>query len=200
MIAQCLLFASFPAKYQDNSGWYAFVLFITPALGFIWWWITGSEEHIGHLICIWFAYVWLGLVPMVGIVFGLTAEELDRNHQLDPNVLKICVGITPLPLLLLLDSAALPRYRKELTELSVMMTVDAFDGNELLRMVNDESVENTEGQIGIPRGLVRALLSFACIAFLLSPLEMVGMLFVDEEGEEEEDGDHKICCHSASMA
>ena len=116
---------------------------------------------------------------MVGIVFGLTAEKLDSSQPYSPNVLKITLCITPLLLLLLLNSGADPRYRKVLTELSFAMTVDAFDGNELLRTVIDASNENAaEGQSGIPRSFTRALLSFACITFLLSPIEMVGKLFL----------------------
>ena len=179
MVGQCLLLASFPAKYRDNSKWYAFLVFITPALGISWWWITSSVEKVRQLFYVWFSFVWIGLVPMVGIVFGLTAEKLDSSQTYSPNVLKITLCITPLLLLLLLNSGADPRYRKVLTELSFAMTVDVFDGNELLRTVIDASNENAaEGQSGIPRRFTRALLSFACITFLLSPIEMVGKLFL----------------------
>ena len=189
MVGQCLILASFPAKYGDNSKWYAFLVFIAPALGVSWWWITSSEDKVRQLVYVWFSFVWIGLVPMVGIVFGLTAEKLDSNQAFSPNVLKISLGITPLLLLLLLNSGANPRYRKVLTELSFAMTVDIFDGNELLRTVIDVNNENpAEGQSGIPRSFARALLSFACITFLLSPIEMVGKLFLLYR-------DEKMCFH-----
>ncbi|WP_459806238.1 hypothetical protein, partial [Herbidospora sp. RD11066] len=65
MIGQCLLLASFPAKYGNNSTWYAFLVFIVPALGLSWWWITSREEKIRRLFYVWLSYVWFGLVPMV---------------------------------------------------------------------------------------------------------------------------------------
>lgn len=182
MIAQCLLLASFPAKYQENSTWYAFVAFIVPALGVSWWWITSHEEKIHQLLYVWFSYIFFGLVPMVGIVFALTEDKLDRNQEFGPNVLKICLNFTPLLLLLLLNTAAVPRYRKLLTGLSFMMTIDIFDGNDLLRMVIDENIENTAGhKFGIPKSFMRAVLSFALITFLLSPYEMMAKLLVERQ-------------------
>lgn len=178
MIGQCLLLASFPAKYRNNSTWYAFLVFIVPALGLSWWWITSREEKIRRLFYVWLSYVWFGLVPMVVIVFALIAEKMDRNQAFDSNILKISLGITPVLLLLLLNSGADPRYRKVLTELSFAMTVDLFDGNELLRTVIDVNNANASGQFGVPRSFVKALLSFACITFLLSPVEMIGKLFL----------------------
>ena len=45
MNTQCLLPASFPAKYRNNSSWYAFTVFVVPALGVLsWWWITSNRE------------------------------------------------------------------------------------------------------------------------------------------------------------
>ena len=177
MIAQCLLLASYPAKYQNDSSWYAFLLFITPAFGISWWRMNSDERKDSQLFYIWFTYAWLGLVPMVGIVFGLTAEELNRNKQFGPNELKIALSITPVMLLLFLNTLADTARRGEIAVFSFKMTVDLFDGNELLQNVIDENVEN----FGIPRSLIRALIAFACITFLLSPLEMAAHLLSEDE-------------------
>lgn len=178
MILQCWLLASFPAKYLNNSAWYAFFVFILPALGITWWWITSSEDKVRRLFYVWFSYSWFGLVPMVGIVFPLTADKLDSNQPFDSNILKLALGITPLLLLLLLNSGADPQFRKALTELSFVMTVDIFDGNELLHTVIDITNENVASRFSIPKGFVSALLSFACISFILSPIQMIGKLFL----------------------
>ena len=190
VIAQCLLLASFPAKHRNNSAWYAFLVFVAPALGIFWWWINTSEKKMIQLFYIWFGYTWLGLVPMIGIVFGLTAEKLDRSQQFGSNELKLSLGITPVLLLLLLSSRAVPPHRRNMMmNVSFFMAIDVFDSNELLRMVIDENIENTHS-FGIPRSLVRALLSFACIALLLSPLEIVGKLVkVDYMEDQELDAD-----------
>lgn len=181
MIAQCLLFASFPAKYRNNSVWYAFLVFVAPALAISWWWINTSEKKMTQLFYIWFAYTWLGLVPMIGVVFGLTAEKLDRSQQFGPNELKLSLGITPVLLLLLLSSEAVQTHgRNMMTNVSFFMAIDVFDSNELLRTVIDENIENTYS-FGIPKSFETALLSFACIVLLLSPLEMVGKLVYMED-------------------
>lgn len=178
MIAQCLLLASYPAKYQNNSAWYAFLLFIMPAFGISWWWITSNnEDETIQRVCVWFTYIWLGLVPMIGIVFGLTAEKLDRSRNFGPNELKTSLYITPLLLLLLLNTGADSNNRKAINALSLKITIDLFDGNELLQIVIDENVQN----FGIPKSFANALLSFACITFLLSPVEMAAHLVLDPE-------------------
>lgn len=178
MILQCWLLASFPAKYLKNSAWYAFFVLILPSLGITWWWITSSEDKIRRLFYVWLSYSWFGLVPMIGIVFTLTASKLDSNQPFDSNILKLSLGITPLLLLLLLNSGSDPQHRKALTELSFAMTVDIFDGNDLLHTVIDISKESVEGQFAIPGSFSKAVLSFACIIFLLSPIEMIGKLFL----------------------
>lgn len=180
MIAQCLLLASYPAKYQNNSSWYFFLLFITPAFVISWWRMNSDERtKDAQLFYVWFAYTWLGLVPMVGIVFGLTAEKLDKNKQFGPDELKIALSITPVILLLLLNTLADTARREEITVFSFKMTIDIFDGNELLQTVIDENVEN----FGIPRSSIRALIAFACITFLLSPLEMAVHLLSEDQDE-----------------
>ena len=176
LVGQCLLLASYPAKYHNNSIWYALLLFIAPAFGVSWWRFTSNERSDAQLVSVWFAYVWLGLVPVIGIVFGLTVEELDKNKQFGPDELKIALCITPLVLLLLLSNGEDTITREEITLLSYKMTIDLFDGNELLQIVIDENIET----FGIPRSFMRALISFACITFLLSPLEMSArLLFTD---------------------
>lgn len=143
MIAQCLLLASFPAKYQNNSAWYASLLLIAPVVGISWWWTSSSsnERTIAKLVwSVWFAYVWVALVPMIGIVFGVTEDKLDRDQQFGPNDLKVSLCITPLLLMLLLNTGANSNSRQVIAALSVYMAIDVFDGNELLEIVIDESI------------------------------------------------------------
>ncbi len=177
LIAQCLLLASYPAKYQNNSSWYAFLLFIAPAFAISWWRIYSDERKDAQLVHVWFAYVYLGLVPMIGIVFALTAEELDKSKQFGPDELKLSLCITPLILLLLLSAGVDTITREKIILVSFKMFIDLLDGNELLQIVIDGNIEN----FGIPRSFMKALISFACITFLLSPLEMAAHLLVTDE-------------------
>ena len=183
LIAQCLLLASYPAKYKDNFSWYIFLLFIAPAFGISWWRISiaSDERSDAQLVYIWFSYIWIGLVPMIAIVFALTAEELDKNKQFGPDELKIALCITPL-LLLLLNTGADTITRGEIAVFSYKMIIDIFDGSELLQIVIDENIENA----GIPLSFMRALISFACITFLLSPLEMAANLLGGEQDDRRE--------------
>ncbi|XP_078364371.1 uncharacterized protein LOC144648780 [Oculina patagonica] len=116
---------------------------------------------------------------MIGIVFRLTAEKLDKSKQFGPDELKLSLCITPLILLLLLNTGELEETirREDVTLFTFKMTIDLVDGNELLQMVIDENIET----FGIPRSFMRALIAFACFTFLLSPLEMAAHLLVKDQ-------------------
>ena len=168
LIIQSFLLASYPASYEGKLGWYAISILFLPAAGF-WWWISSNyETGRNHVLGFWTVYVWFGLVPMSGIVFGRTDYRMKSEGFLDPGMLKMTLSITPLLFLLMLHTgiASSEFYQNKLKEWSVKATINLFDGIDLLGVVLDENDWNH----GIPRNFKNTLLAFACISFLWWPL------------------------------
>ena len=94
---------------------------------------------------------------------------VDKNRFLGPNVLKVTACMTPLLLLLLLNTAKdAKEYKEVVSKLSYQMAVDLFDAVEMLDIVLDEKEHN----YGIPKGFGLSMIVLACISFLLSPWQM----------------------------
>ena len=53
----------------------------------------------------WVLYVWVALVPLIGAIFGRIEDDIDKETFFGPNVLKMTLCISPLLLLLLLNTA-----------------------------------------------------------------------------------------------
>ena len=88
-------------------------------------------------------------------------------------------------MLLLLQSTYDPSdssdFHDLLKELSFTVTLDLFDGIEMLEVI----LEEDENRDGIPKGMEIAILVFVCGFFLLSPLELLQYKY-------KEGGDFKI--------
>ena len=168
IITQCFLLASYPATYKDNSAWYAVA--ITYVFSVIPWacLVLFSAAKLRRLFYIWALYVF-GFVASIAIVFGTVGDSLDKNRFLGPNVLKMTLCMTPLLLLLLLNTAKdTKEYKEVVSKLSYQMAVDLFDAVEMLDIVLDEKEHN----YGIPKGVGVVMIVLACISFLLSPWQM----------------------------
>lgn len=169
MILQYVSFASYPATYENQNGWYGLLFLYLPAL-ILWFYILYDEGKLRWIFFVWGLYVWLALVPTVGIMFGIVEDKLEKGVFFGPNVLKMTFCLTPLLLLLLLNTGAdSHEYRELVSKLSFQITLDLFDGVEMLEVV----LEENELMHGLPKGFENAIIAIVCISFLLSPGQLM---------------------------
>ena len=142
MVTQCLFLASYPAIYSSNLKWYLTSLSYAPSV-FVWLILVFSKKaKLGWLFVTWGLYV-LGLVVSTALVFAKVGDSLDKERFLGPNVLKMVLCITPLLLLLLLNTAEDVKDHKELVpSLCFQMAVDLFDAVEIIGIVLEERKYN----------------------------------------------------------
>ena len=173
---QSYLLTSYPAVYS-NVAFYALIVLFIPAL-VLWLWILcncngDEEETLQWLFAVWPAYVWIALIPLIGIIFGgddPIENKLDSQVFFGPNVLKITLCLSPLLLLLLLSTGTdSMSYRELIWLLSLRIALDLFDTVEMLEVVLEENMVPHN----IPRSFENAIIAFACISFLLSPLQLM---------------------------
>ena len=168
IITQSLMLAAYPATYKDDSNWYAVATSQAPSV-IIWLsLVLFSGAKLQRLFYVWGFYI-LGLVISIAIVFGFVGDVLDNKRFLGPNVLKTVLCITPLLLLLLLNTAKDgSNYKEVLSKLCFYVTVDLFDSVEMLDIVLDEKEHN----YGIPKEFGEGMIALACLSLLLSPWQM----------------------------
>ena len=168
LVTQNFMLAAYPATYKDDSSWYAVAA--SQALSVTIWLalVLSSAAKLQRLFYIWGLYI-VGLVISIAIVFGFVGDILDKKRFLGPNVLKTVLCITPLLLLLLLNTAKdSNKYKEVVSKLCFYMTVDLFDSVEMLDIVLDEKEHN----YGIPKEFGAGMIALACISLLLSPWQM----------------------------
>lgn len=169
MILQYVSFASYLARYENQNAWYGLLALCLPAL-ILWFYILHDEGKLRWLFFVWGLYIWLALVPTVGIIFELVEDKLEKNQFHGPNVLKKTLCLTPLLLLLLLNTAAdSNEYRDLVSKLSFQITLDLFDGVEMLEVI----LEGNELKDGVPQGLEKTIIALVCVSFLISPAQLV---------------------------
>ena len=80
-LTQCFLLASYPARYSNDPFWYAAAFFYTPSI--ILWLILvfGDAANVRLSFCVWALYVVVGLIPNIGIVFGVAGNGLIFNNS-----------------------------------------------------------------------------------------------------------------------
>ena len=102
-------------------------------------------------------------------LFLIITQSLMLERFLGPNVLKTVLCITPLLLLLLVNTAKDgSNYKEVLSKLCFYVTVDLFDSVEMLDIVLDEKEHN----YGIPKEFGEGMIALACLSLLLSPWQM----------------------------
>ena len=228
-LTQCFLLASYPARYSNDPVWYAAAFFYTPSI--ILWLILvfGNAANVRLSFCVWALYVVVGLIPNIGIVFGVAGNGLIfnnshnatfaapngtnassgagilfgvtgngtifnktspnatraapngtiasseagdglENKRLDPIVLKAALCLTPLLLVLLLNTASdADDYRDALSKLCVQLAVDLLDAVEMI----DIGLEDHEQKFCISYEFGIAMITVACISLFLSPWSML---------------------------
>ena len=168
IITQSLMLAAYPATYKEDSNWYAVASSQAPSV-IIWLsLVLFSGAKLQRLFYVWGFYIF-GLVISIAIVLGFVGDVLDKKRFLGPNVLKTVLCITPLLLLLLLNTAKDgSNYKEVLSKLCFYVTVDLFDSVEMLDIVLDEKEHN----YGIPKEFGEGMIALACLSLLLSPWQM----------------------------
>ncbi|XP_078374400.1 uncharacterized protein LOC144657933 [Oculina patagonica] len=177
MVMQCFFLASYPAYYEDEDAWYAVSLLFAPSL-MMWWWINSIDAaKFDHVLAFWMVYIWLGVVPLIGIVFGRTGDKIESKGFWNANTLKLTLSVTPLLYFLIRHTRIASRdhdvHLGQINEVSAKAMMNFFDGIELLAVILDEN----DCSHGIPMHYKNTLIAFTCISFLWWP---VGM-FIDDE-------------------
>ena len=171
LLVQCGFLAAYPAKYTKNLRWIAVITLYAPALLY---WLLCLKTHAGlfRMFITWGLYVVVALVPNIAITFAVCGDDLDKKTFLGPNTLKVVLCLTPVLFLLLLNTASdlteSKDYRELASQFSIQITIDLFDGVEMLDVVLDER----ENSLGISKGFGIAMIVVACFGFTLSLLQM----------------------------
>ena len=181
MIIQGVFFASYPVKYEHQIGWYGLLFLYLPAL-LVWSCILIKNGKIRCFFLVWGLYTWLALVPNIAVIFGLVEDKLEKDAYFGPNVFALTLCISPLLLLLLINTAIDSQdYSELITNLTFRMVLDLFDGIEILDIVLRES----EYSHNVPSSLKKAMIAVAGNVFLQSPLQLAEIKF-------EGDGQYEI--------
>ena len=141
LITQSCLLVKYVVKYEEKGDYlyWLFVLLFLP--GFIAWLVVWCKRRINWLWLVWLFYTLCALTPMVGWIFRriVIENKLDSADFWGPNSLKAILCITPVLMLLLLQSTPDPyeygKYRGILNELCFRLTLDLFDGIEMLQVL-----------------------------------------------------------------
>ena len=182
MTTQSMFLSAYLAKYEGTSNWYFMAFSFGPAV-FVWVLLLIFKAlYLGCLFRIWGLYI-MALVVNIAMVFGKVGDRIDKTEFLGPNVLKMVLCITPLLLLLLLNTGDLDdsddEEREIVSKLCFPMAVDLFDGIEMIDIV----LEEREHEFGIPKAFSTAMIVLACLSILASPWQMVEIKLTEEGPE-----------------
>ena len=171
MTTQSMFLSAYLGKYEGTSNWYFMAFSFGPAV-FVWVLLLIFKAlYLGCLFRIWGLYI-MALVVNIAMVFGKVGDRIDKTEFLGPNVLKMVLCITPLLLLLLLNTGDLDdsddEEREIVSKLCFPMAVDLFDGIEMIDIV----LEEREHDFGIPKAFSTAMIVLACLSMLVSPWQM----------------------------
>ena len=176
LITQCLLLVQFVVKYEGSRKFYWFLFLFLPTICAWFCLLLLRNKNSLRARCIWIVwllYTWLGLVPVVGTIFGGVVIEgkLAKNGEFyGGNVLTTALCISPLLLLLLLNSSTEDEKTRNVTGiLSLTVALDLFDAIEMLQVILDKSYN----PYSVPKSLEIAILIFVCLFLILSPFELL---------------------------
>jgi hypothetical protein len=200
---QAILLTLFLAVHQHGLFGFMSLLFL-PALiltGFFlrrnWNTNANVDKEIWYVWIIWGAYI-VPFVIKVATIFAMVAKDLTTKDTLGINALKMTLCITPGMLILFLQLAICPSYRKPVLSLSIFASLNIFDGIEMLEtfLMQNEAVIKIDGlteelknflmkdgngtealkdfltengtHFDLNAGTEICIILFACICFLLS--------------------------------
>ena len=182
IITQCIFLSAYLKKYDSESNWYLTIIFFGPAV-IVWiLLLIFKAQYFCCLFRIWGLYI-VALVVNIAMVFGKVGDRIDKTEFLGPTVLEMVLCITPLLLLLLLNTGDLDdsddEEREIVSKLCFPMAVDLFDGIEMIDIV----LEEREHEFGIPKAFSTAMIVLACLSILESPWQMVEIKLTEEGPE-----------------
>ena len=180
VLFQGFVLINFLVKHHSVKNWF-FLAVLFPAFVAWIWQVNDLTGRFRWMSVVWLFHVGIGLVPFVGTIFTLIKDELIRGEPYGADSLKMILCVSPLLLLILLNDPSVETdssdYRLLITELSYKMTIDFFDGVNMLSIILQEN----EGNHGIPTGYEGAVVALVCRNFMLSPMALFGHK-VDENG------------------
>ena len=141
-LVQAILLILFLALHQNpHFGCMGFAFVPAPVFtGLFMWWSRKTNEdaddsdedkEIRYVWVIWGAYI-VPFVVAVAMIFAMVAKELTTEDTLGVNALRMTLCITPGLLILFLQLAISPSYRKPVLSLSIFAALNIFDGIEML--------------------------------------------------------------------
>ena len=113
---------------------------------------------------VWLLYIVSFDVSIIAI-FSSVVNELDTKFE--RNALKSVLCITPVLLILLLNTTIPPGNQRFVERLSMIAVLDLFDGIEMLEIILLQ-----ENSFDLPETLERCIIGFVCISFFLSPFAL----------------------------
>lgn len=128
------------------------------------------NEALQKLWKVWLVYIILLLIPMVILIWGVIAQDIDNNSFFGSNVLKITLCFSPVLALLLLTSVSDSRKHKDLIgRLSGSAVLEIFDHIGML----DTLLASYGSLKPLPTAFRIVIVGSVCFSLCLSPLEML---------------------------
>ena len=141
-----------------------------------------SRRHNGTFsldVCGLAVACWHRIGPL-RCIFALIKNKLIGGGPYGADSLKLILCVSPLLLLVLLNDPSVETdsndYRVLKTDLSYKITVDFFDGVDMLSIILQEN----EGSQGIPTSYESSIAVLVCLSFLLSPIALFGHKMVED--------------------
>ncbi|KAL9959819.1 hypothetical protein ACROYT_G033175 [Oculina patagonica] len=170
LATQCGFLASYPAKYKDTIWFFMFAWYVPVVIIWICLMVL-READLRRWVYVWGLYI-IGLLANIILIFGFVVDGIDKENFLGPNTLKMVLCITPVLLILLLntadDSQESDKHRELVSKSSVQMAIDLLDVVEMLDII----LEEKEHAVGISKSVGIAMVVVACFSLLLSIWQM----------------------------
>ena len=175
---QVCLFISFLVKHLDNWSYVAWFLLFVPAVLYTFYAFfdktTKKFKYAENDVKIWDVWFTWGLyivayIITVGVIFGKVVHKLTKDDDLGINTLLSTLCIAPALLILLLQLAICPGYRKPVLSLSIFTALNIFDGIEMLEIFLMQKKEDFD----LGTHMEKSIVVFACFGFLLTPFGLL---------------------------
>ena len=140
-----------------------------------------TDDEVWWVWLFWLIYIVLFMI-LVGMIFGLVADEVVKSETYGPNFLKAILCIAPALLVLVLQLVISPSFRNGVLALSVFAALDLFDGIEMLEIV---LMQNEKENFDLNDGVEKCIIAFACSSFVLTSLGLARKKFTESNIVEE---------------
>ena len=175
-IVQACILMILVGEHHDQGAFVAcIVLYLLVALPLFYFFASNwkllyakEDKDVWSVWAIWGTYI-VAYVVTVAMIFCKAVEKMKEDDHLNINALKATLSITPVLLILLLQLAICPSYRRSVLSLSIFAALNIFDGIEMLEIV----LMKNEGHLELNTATEKSIVAFACMCFLLSPLGLI---------------------------